>query len=229
MTKTRTDDAPQWPSNARLLKRRCDLRCFAQDNVNMAIWDRPLPPAVAAEVAVLPFEAFPHQRVTTSRPERSIPRVFREHADTTGHPYPKALVADILMLANTYRALRQLRTVLLRLDAIQVQAFTRFHADGVEMRLMCTYRGPGTEWLSEDAFSRQMLETDGIDHAVKRKDIHRMAAGQVAMMRGDAWPRAIRRLRGTAHRWPLVMRPKDWRWFVLVDDARFSNDDSVDY
>lgn len=49
------------------------------------------------------------------------------------------------------------RPVTLRLETLNNDGCPRFHIDRTYLRLLCTYRGPGTEWLANDQVNRAAL------------------------------------------------------------------------
>ena len=63
-------------------------------------------------------------------------------------PAGLALLEDIATLALVFASLAETGGALrLRLEAITGRGCHRWHADAVGLRLLCTYRGPGTEYL----------------------------------------------------------------------------------
>lgn len=73
--------------------------------------------------------------------------------ETAGYPAHAvdALARDIAMLADRHRALCGAQMIRLRLDVVETDACRRFHADYVTLRMLCTYRGPGTQYCLTDA------------------------------------------------------------------------------
>jgi hypothetical protein len=75
----------------------------------------------------------------------------------------------------------------LRLDVTEGQPCPKWHVDAVPGRLICTLRGPGTEFGS--------IGPDGEPQAIRR-----MARGAVGIFRGVLWPG--RELAAVVHRSP---------------------------
>jgi hypothetical protein len=69
-----------------------------------------------------------------------------------------ALLADISLLVNLYADLLDCPQVAIRLEVLQHAMCPRFHIDRTGIRLLCTYVGPGTEWLEEDFCNRAALK-----------------------------------------------------------------------
>lgn len=64
------------------------------------------------------------------------------------------LLADICLLVNLYADLMDCPSVGIRLEVLKHAMCPKFHIDRTGIRLLCTYLGPGTEWL-EEAFSNR--------------------------------------------------------------------------
>lgn len=69
-----------------------------------------------------------------------------------------ALLADISLLVNLYADLLDCPQVAIRLEVLQHAMCPRFHIDRTGIRLLCTYVGPGTEWLEENFCNRAALK-----------------------------------------------------------------------
>ena len=88
----------------------------------------------------------------------------------------------------------------------------RFHVDGGSVRLLCTYHGPGTEWLPEHAVNRVEL-TRQRDHPHRNRRIarnpralQRTQPGWVAIIRGAGNAKTPKR--GLVHRSPSSREPR---------------------
>ena len=72
-----------------------------------------------------------------------------------GLPPTPALLADIAQLAELYRDLLGCPALGLRLEVLDRAMCPRFHVDAVGLRLLCTYRGPGTQWARRDVLAHR--------------------------------------------------------------------------
>lgn len=84
-------------------------------------------------------------------------------------PLRSPVAADVLLLAECFATITGAETLGVRIDVTDRATCPRFHADRVTLRLMTTYRGPGTQWLQ-----------DG--------ETHQADAGDVLFAKGDLWP-----------------------------------------
>jgi hypothetical protein len=105
-----------------------------------------------------------------------------------------------------------------QLATIDGRKCPRFHVDNVGVRLLCTYAGPGTEWIAESSVDRQHLRTCDAMHAPTRPNgrVEHLERFDVALMKGSAWPGNGRF--GTVHRSPDV--PGAPRLVFTVDTLR---------
>ncbi len=110
-------------------------------------------------------------------------------------PHLRAWLADdIARIAARFAALLGVDAVEAHLQTVRTDKCRRLHADHVGLRLLCTYSGPGTEWIPESRIDRDALRTRSGD---ARRDNDRIAGahpplqlgrGDVGVLKGDAWP-----------------------------------------
>jgi hypothetical protein len=119
------------------------------------------------------------------------------------------LARDIAALTGLYIDLLGCPAVGLRLEALDRAMCPGWHYDRTGIRLLCTYRGPGTEWL-DDA---------GIDRGRLRNLQAMPASGQasafdIVLLKGALWQGNDGR--GAIHRSPA---PRDGIRYLLALDA----------
>ena len=69
----------------------------------------------------------------------------------------KILIDDILRLATLFEATTKSDNIKLQLEIVTTDMCRLFHADYYRQRLLCTYLGPGTEWLDHSNVNRNAL------------------------------------------------------------------------
>eukprot|EP00240_Pyramimonas_obovata_P012620 CAMPEP_0118927720 /NCGR_PEP_ID=MMETSP1169-20130426/5138_1 /TAXON_ID=36882 /ORGANISM="Pyramimonas obovata, Strain CCMP722" /LENGTH=235 /DNA_ID=CAMNT_0006869547 /DNA_START=191 /DNA_END=898 /DNA_ORIENTATION=- len=110
---------------------------------------------------------------------------------------------------------------------------SRLHVDNVGLRILCTYRGPGTEWVASPVLNRIMSESvrnggNSFSDAIKGvvtavAPIKRAEEGEVVILKGQGFPNS--RGRAIVHRSPLVAEipggeDKEFvRLLVKIDDG----------
>lgn len=132
-------------------------------------------------------------------------------------PERQTLRDDVAERATKYGLLLGCARVRLQLHAVNHQHCPRFHVDSVGVRLITTYAGAATQWLSESDVVRARVG-QGPTTEVPVKPMtgpQQLACFDVALMKGRSW-RGNRRF-GVVHRSP----PADGRArLVLTLDAR---------
>lgn len=161
--------------------------------VSLALWPRPPRRALREEAAALLAHA-PFSVTAEALPACLAARL----AASLPAPAP-ALLADAAALAARFAAITGDVRVHARLEALVDEGCPLFHADHVGLRLLCTYAGPGTEWLPAHAVNRAGLGSG--DNAMivgDRRQVRRLAACTVGLFKGEAFPGHAGR--GVVHR-----------------------------
>jgi len=122
------------------------------------------------------------------------------------------LIGDIAAQADLFAHVMAAPYLRLRLDVIETNACRRFHIDAVVARLICTYRGTGTQYGTS---------RDGNDPV----DIYTVPTGSPIVLRGTTWPETP--AMGLRHRSPPIEGTGETR-LVLVLDPVFELSDASD-
>lgn len=120
------------------------------------------------------------------------------------------LVADIADLSVRFTDIMRSPYLRLRLGVVNTNACRKFHIDAIMARLICTYRGTGTQYG---------VSTDGKEP----KKVFTVATGAPMVMRGTLWPENP--ASGLLHRSPPIEGSGETR-LVLVLDPVFDMDDA---
>ncbi len=145
--------------------------------------------------------------------------LFRELGSAGG----AALIAgDIAGLARRFARLTGEPEVVASLAIVRTDKCRKFHADYKPLRLLCTYLGPGTEWVDDADVDRAHLaqEVDTVELANARivpwsSRIQRAHAGEVVILKGDLHPG--NHGRGAVHRSPPIQAAGDRRLVLTLD------------
>ena len=133
-----------------------------------------------------------------------------------------ALAADIALLADMLTELLDAESIGYRLEVVGKAMCPRLHVDRVGIRLLCTYRGPGTEWVEDASVDRRFLgaasgglpdETSGLLVAGHR--IETIPTFAVALLKGSLWQGNDGR--GIVHRSPAVAAEQAPRVLLAMD------------
>ncbi|MEM6589751.1 MAG: DUF1826 domain-containing protein [Pseudomonadota bacterium] len=112
------------------------------------------------------------------------------------------LVDDIAALAMIFADVMTARFVRLRLDVVTHNACRKFHIDAVKARLICTYRGTGTQYG---------ISTDGEDPS----RVFTVPACAPIILRGTQWPEGPKS--GLLHRSPPIEGSGETRLLLVID------------
>lgn len=112
------------------------------------------------------------------------------------------LVEDIARLARCFAKIMSAEFLRLRLDVVSDNACRKFHVDTLRARLVCTYRGCGTQYGTSDA---------------GRDPVHiaQVATGAPILMRGRLWPEHPPS--GMLHRSPPIEGTGETRLLLVLD------------
>lgn len=179
----------------------------------LVIWRRPIREPVAALVDRLAFAELPHLRleaVAADRVGEALAAEFGARAPALG-----PLFADAADLARLYARVTGTATVRVRLEAIRDDACRRFHADRVRARLLCTYRGPATEWIPRAAVRRA---EDGFVADPDPTAIRRLERFEVGLLAGALAPVPC------VHRSPPLSATGRDRLLLAVDEGAEGGD-----
>lgn len=184
-----------------------ELSVLKQPSCPAAIWDRETPQAFQTWVDTLPQEQLPRARLILRRD--AVQDAMHEITAKAGLPdcaEHAHLAQDVTHLARLFSKLMGAAHLRLRLDVIKTNACRKFHIDAVTARLVCTYRGTGTQ------------------HGVSRggedpHQIHTTPTGAPILLRGTLWPAAPDA--GFVHRSPPILdasgAPTQTRLVLVLD------------
>lgn len=153
------------------------LAAIADPAVNLAIWQRGLTPQLAAAAWQLLRAADGEVRLNVAASD--VAAALNAALLAANWPAVPALVADVAELAMLAAPLMQTHAVDLRLEIVTGDACRKFHADYVPLRLITSYAGPGSQWLSNDDAAAL---AQGI--AIEQLEVRQLLAGEVALFKG---------------------------------------------
>ncbi|MCV6601815.1 MAG: DUF1826 domain-containing protein [Cohaesibacter sp.] len=182
-----------------------DLHHISHPGVAAAIWQRQPALPFQAWMDGLPADDLPDMRTT-------VPMTLVEeavHAACDIKKLPRCherdmLASDIAALAYIFGHIMHTSIVQVRLDVDDEVMCPRFHQDNVSARLLCTYRGPGTQYVLEE-------NRDEPDH------VSQMTTGAAGIFRGKRWPSTERS--SLLHRSPDPVKDAMTRMLLVIDPA----------
>ena len=191
-----------------------DLETVHQPSVELAAWQREPAPVWAVWLESLPLDAWPACRLELA-PEAA-PTALDASFDACGTPRGlarDAFAADVARLVAVFAGLAQAPRVRLRLDMVTGDACRRWHRDCVPLRLVCTYWGPGTQWVPPAGGAEVLNRPD-------EDTLQALAfqAADVALFKGCGWPGQAHE-GGIVHRSPRIAGTGVARLVLVLDAA----------
>ncbi len=174
------------------------------------IWARPDCPALTRWLATLQPAQLPEAREIL-RPDALRPALAQILAPLPDSPERALLIESIATLAEQFAQVMRAPWLRLRLEVVTGNACRKFHVDNVTARLVCTYRGTGTQYG---------LAGRGAEPEV----VHTMPTGQPIVLRGMRWPTTPPSM--LKHRSPPIEGTGETR-LLLVLDPIFDPEDEV--
>lgn len=194
-----------------------DLLRIFEPAVQLAIWQRPVDPLIAGYLNASLDDMGSGLR------QQLKPGESPDLSRLPGGDGRDALNADITLLADILGELLDAKTIGLRLEVIGKAMCPRLHVDRLGIRLLCTYRGPGSEWVDDEEVDRSRLgaganglpdESSGLLGPSSRIEV--IPPFAVALLKGSLWQGNAGR--GVIHRSPAIA-PSEAPRILLAMDA----------
>ncbi len=176
-------------------------------------WQREPLPEIQAWLDDLSPAHWPRARIVV--PPLAVRTTLTELLDATGTPAgPErdCLIDDIAALADMFADLMASPYVRVRMEVVDTNACRLFHVDQLTARMICTYRGPGTEFGR--AKRGQVPEVIGT-----------VPTGSVYLMRGSLWPVVGAQEDVLLHRSPPVEGTGQTRFVLVLDGMQEAQED----
>jgi hypothetical protein len=181
------------------------LRRIGDAHVNLAIWRRTLPSGLPP-VGSLASWSGARGRVRRDLADEDVAGLFAGAPDTAPMA---ALRADVAALVRLHADVTGLDRVSVRIAVVTGDACRRFHTDRVGVRLLCTYAGPGTEWLPGSVGAGSASADP-----VAPETVRRLPTGAVGLFKGTkATPHPI------VHRSPPLAGTRRHRLLLCIDEG----------
>lgn len=177
------------------------LERIADPGIAAAIWRRPRDPDLGGWLDALPPAQLPRLRQALDLADVASSVQAACVLAGLAAPAVTALAEDVAALARRFGAIMAAPRVHLRLDVIQHNACHKFHCDRVVARLLCSYRGQGTEFGPAKAAG----EVCGLNQ---------LATHEAAIFRGTLWPGEDC---GLLHRSPPIAGTGETRLLLVID------------
>jgi len=192
------------------------LHTLEDEAVSLAVWQRTLPPELTDWLDGLSFP-MPRQGRWNLRADDPLLHTVRGWLEIwlAGIDTPStAWIHDIAAVLARVQFQFPGRTLAVRLDVVANEGCRLFHVDRLVARWVCTYRGPGTEWLPDTAVDRSCMACGNNHHVLDWDQVRRLDRGWVAAFKGMSW--STQSNTGLVHRSPPAP-PGQARILLAVD------------
>lgn len=195
------DAAPTW----RRVPELGDLVEVFDAAVQVCSWRRVIDPAISSYLAQL------HQVGEFQALETLSPTVRPRLDGLADGPGRSALIGDLALLQEIVCELLGCAAVGLRLARLGRAMCPGWHVDRVGIRLVCTYRGPGTQWLDDQGVDRGDLRSAQTGSAA----FIQADPGEIVLLKGALWQG--NEAFGAVHRSPELAPNAPLRTLVTLD------------
>ena len=180
-----------------------DLGVIHKPGLAAALWQRRPDPEFEAWIDGLPPDQLPEARLIL-RPHdvQTAVTTLCDKAGTPRGPERVRLIEDIAAQTTIFAGLMDAAFLRLRLDVIAHDACRKFHIDAITARLICTYRGTGTQYG---------ISTEGAEP----RRVFTVPTGAPIVLRGTLWP--TRPASGLLHRSPPIEGTGETRLVLVLD------------
>lgn len=183
------------------------LSMFLKPGCAAAIWRRQTPQSIQGWLDGLEPDCLPSGRVIL--PVAAVADTIQHLCDMSGLPDgPERawLQADIVALVNRFSSLMEVKHLRLRLDVVSDNSCRKFHIDAITGRLVCTYRGTGTQYG---------ISTDGHDP----RRVFTVQTGAPILLKGTLWDALWPNQppSGLLHRSPPIEGTGETRLVLVLD------------
>ncbi len=133
------------------------------------------------------------------------------------------MILDIRQLLTSFMDLTGATSLRFLLATVNSNMCRRFHTDINDLRMLCTYTGPGTLWLTEDNVNREALngQEDNEDIVLDESKIRQADTGAVVLLKGAFYKKEG--TRAIVHRSPTIEESGVERLLLRIDTNGFMN------
>ena len=133
------------------------------------------------------------------------------------------ILKDIEYLLSIFSQITRAQSFRLLLASVNTNMCRKFHTDINEIRLLCTYSGPGTLWLTEDNINRKALDACGDNECIvlDESKIQQAKTGSVVVLKGAIYPQDG--TKAIVHRSPTIEETGEKRLLLRIDTNEFLN------
>ncbi|MDG1476494.1 MAG: DUF1826 domain-containing protein [Vicingaceae bacterium] len=195
-----------------------DLSLIQKEDINITIYERELPKSINSYLNHILNEGFRPLNVSLNINEfkNSFDNHFKELIlkYKEEHQHLKKDIENLLFQFSEICNNNQLKIFF---GIVDTDMCKRFHVDMYELRMLCTYKGQGTMWLSEDNINHEALNSfkENEEIVLNNEAVNQLNERDVAIIKGALYPNS--KVGGLVHRSPAIENLKQKRIILRVD------------
>lgn len=145
---------------------------------------------------------------------RTIKALLQNAIDVKKYPL---IIQDIELLLHTFEEVTKSTSFQMLLATINTNMCRKFHTDINELRMLCTYSGPGTLWLTDENINRTALNSIGNKQSIviDENQVRQVETGAVAILKGAIYPQS--NSKAVVHRSPTIEESGSTRLLLRID------------
>lgn len=190
------------------------LKNIHKQDVNVVIYDR--------EIGNLKNEIDRCLKLNTElRLEGELEEIMDSLSDALDREVHSSLIKDIHELLMLFKDVSRTEKFRLLLATVNTNMCRKFHTDVNYIRMLCTYRGPGTLWLKDENINRDALGSRGYNHLIVKDEskIEQVETGSVVLLKGAKYPNE--ETKAAVHRSPTIEESSEKRLLLRIDTGDF--------
>lgn len=183
------------------------LESIHQHDINIAIYERDTT-SLKKEIEQL------IQKEIVFKSQGSINKIIADLKNEIGEKEFQLITKDIKALLEQFSNVTKGNEFLVLLKIVNSNMCRKFHTDINDIRMLCTYSGPGTLWLTDDNINHRNL---GLNQSIviDEEKIQQVQTGAVALLKGALYPKD--RTKSVVHRSPSIEENGNLRLILRID------------
>lgn len=187
------------------------LNDIHQDHINISIYERAFQPM---RDEILQFLTQQDIRLKLTGDVEGLIQGFSDSLAEQDLPHDWFL-NDFSTLLKSFEKITEAKVFRVFFATVTSDMCRRFHTDVNKLRLLCTYAGPGTLWLPEEAIDRYAHNSGKTNDEIVTNTqlIQQVNTGDVAILKGALYPNA----KAAMHRSPSIEEANEKRLLLRID------------
>jgi len=186
------------------------LNSIYEKDVNIVIYERDINPLKTEINQLL-------DRDIQFRSKGSVDNIVSEIEAALDPENFKLIIQDVKHLLHKFKEVSDSESFKLLLATVDSNMCRKFHTDINDLRMLCTYIGQGTLWLTDDNINQEAIDccgdTDCI--AIDESRVQQAETGAALILKGAIYPQ--KETKAAVHRSPSIEETRGKRLLLRID------------